>query len=215
MPTADAIVPSEPRCYALRVGWFEVGIVVSVMASGCAESSPAMQSQARSSSSASAIPLASKATASSAAATALVDLHPLTISFQGKPIARLFADGRTESAGQNAPGTVLVPGPTLHADGTMVMTKAGVTARLDDKGEIYVIQPPGVTPHEPLFGRITGDELKLTSSDQLWSVRVRGNLIEFGKDNSSQIDGDVTQNMRHTALVMAAAFYIDGAIAAP
>jgi hypothetical protein len=195
------------------VDWLDVGIVVvSVIATGCAESSPATTSQAGS---ASATPRASMATPSSAAAPALVDLYPLTISFRGKPIARLFADGRTESAGQNAPGTVLVPGPTLHADGTMVMTKGGVMARLSDNGEIYVVQPPGVTPHEPLFGRITGDELKLTSSDQPWSVRVRGNMIEFGKENSSQIDGDVTPSTRHTALVMAAAFYIDGAIAPP
>lgn len=97
----------------------------------------------------------------------------------------------------------------------MAMTKAGVGARIDDNGQIYVLQPPGVTPREPLFGRITGDELKLEGSAQPWSVRVRGNLIEFGKDNSSQIDGEVTPSMRHTALVMAAAFYIDGAIAAP
>jgi hypothetical protein len=34
-------------------------------------------------------------------------------------------------------------------------------------------------------------------------------------DNSSRIDGDVTPTRRHTALVMAAAFYIEGAIAAP
>jgi hypothetical protein len=38
-------------------------------------------------------------------------------------------------------------------------------------------------------------------------------MIEFGENNSSQIDGDVTPGVRHTALVMAAAFYIDGAIA--
>jgi hypothetical protein len=46
-------------------------------------------------------------------------------------------------------------------------------------------------------------------------VRVRGNVIEFGEQNTSQIEGDVTPSMRHTALVMAAAFYIDGGISAP
>lgn len=95
----------------------------------------------------------------------------------------------------------------------MVMTKGGVAARLDDKGDIYVVQPPGVTPHEPLFGRITGDELKYAHSAEPWSVRVHDNLIEFGPDNSSVIDGEVTPSMRRTALVMAAAFSIDGAIA--
>jgi hypothetical protein len=138
-----------------------------------------------------------------------------TISFRGQPIARLFADGRTESAGPNAPGTTLVPGPTLHADGAMVMTRGGVTAQLDDDGAIDVTSPAGATPRTQRFGRIAGDALTLAGSDQPWSVRVRGNLIEFGPDNSSQIDGDVTPSMRHTALVMAAAFYIDTAIAAP
>lgn len=203
----------------MRVARLGVGLALaSIVTAGCSDSQPSIPSAAVPSGSAVASPPASSAAASSSAASSslaapLIDIQPLTISFQGKPIARLFADGRTESSGQNAPGTVLAPGPTLRADGTIVMTKGGVTARLDDKGNIYVIQPPGVSPPEPLFGTITGDELKLAKSDQPWSVRVRGNMIEFGKDNSSQIDGDVTPSMRHTALVMAAAFYIDGAIA--
>ena len=79
-------------------------------------------------------------TSASAPAAAVIDLRPLTISFRGSPIARLFADGRTESAGPNAPGTILVPGPTLHADGTITMTKRGVTARIDGNGDIYVVE---------------------------------------------------------------------------
>lgn len=144
-----------------------------------------------------------------AAPAPLIDLRPFAISFRGQPIARLFADGRTESAGQNAPGTTLTPGPTLHADGTIAMNKGSVTARLDASGDIYVINP-GASPH--LFGHIAGDELSFAGSDRPWSVRVRGNMIEFGEANSSQIDGDVTPSVRHTALVMAAAFTIDGAI---
>lgn len=175
-------------------------LVMTVVTLGCAKSSPPTPSQATS--------------ASSVAAAPRVDLRPLTISFRGRTIARLFADGRTESAGPNAPGTALVPGPTLHADGTMVMTKGGVTARLDDEGNVYVVAPGGAGPREQLFGRIAGDRLTVAGSDQPWSARVRGNMIEFGEDDSSQIDGDVTPSMRHTALVMAAAFTIDGAIAA-
>ncbi len=198
----------------LPLGRFSLGFaVLCIVASGCAKSPPPGASQGSASSSASSSSPMSSALASSAAPAALIDLQPLTISFQGKVIARLFADGRTESAGQNAPGTALAPGPALRPDGTMVMTKGGVAARLDESGNIYVLQPPGVSPREPLFGRISGNELKLEGSDQPWSVRVRGNLIEFGKDNSSVIDGEVTPSMRHTALVMAAAFYIDGAIA--
>lgn len=198
----------------LQIGF----VVVSFAVGGCASSSP---SQAAASASAAAAPAASSAAAAPAAssgtvapvassgAASLVDLSPLTISFRGKLIARLFADGRTESAGQNAPGTVLLPGPTLRADGTMQMTRGGVTARLDDKGEIHVIEPTGA---QHSFGRIVGDELHFAGSELPWSVRVRGNLIEFGKDNSSVIDGDVTPGMRHTALLMAAAFTIDNAI---
>jgi hypothetical protein len=152
---------------------------------------------------------------SSSPAAAQVDLQPLTVSFRGQPIARLFADGRTESAGPNAPGSALVPGPTLHADGTMVMTRAGVTARLDDKGDIYVLWPSGGSSRKQLFGRITGDQLSMAGSEQPWSVRVRGNLIEFGPENTSQLEGEVTPGMRHAALVMTAAFYIDGAIPPP
>lgn len=156
----------------------------------------------------------SKSSSSSSPAAALIDLRPLTVSFDGQPIARLFADGRTESAGPNAPGSTLVPGPTLHADGTMVMTRGGVTARLDDKGDIYVLWPAGASSPSRLVGRITGDQFSMAGSKQPWSVRVRGNLIEFGPENTSQLDGDVTPGMRHAALVMAAAFYIDGAIPA-
>lgn len=43
-------------------------------------------------------------------------------------------------------------------------------------------------------------------------MRVQGNVIEFGEQNSSQIEGTATPSLRHTVLVMAAAFYIDGAI---
>jgi len=150
--------------------------------------------------------------AAGVAAAPLVDIRPVVISFRGQPIARLFADGRTESAGPNPPGAALTPGPTLHADGTITMTRGGVTARLDDHGDIFVMNP-GASPQ--LFGRITGDQLAFSGSDRPWSVRVRGDMIEFGEDNSSQIEGDVTPTMRRTALVMAAAFYIDGAIAAP
>jgi hypothetical protein len=145
----------------------------------------------------------------------VVDVRPITISFRGEPIARLFADGRTESAGPNAPGTALLPGPTIHADGTIALTKGGITARIDDKGDIYVGSPSGAKPREQLFGRISGDQFTFAGSARPWDVRVRGNLIEFGENNSSRIDGDVTPSIQHTALVMAAAFYIEGALVSP
>jgi len=127
----------------------------------------------------------------------------------------MFADGRTESAGPNAPGKGLLPGPTIHADGTIALTKGGITARIDNKGDIYVTGPSGANPREQLFGRISGDQFTFAGSARPWSVRVQGNMIEFGENNSSQIDGNVTPSIRHTALVMAAAFYIEGALATP
>lgn len=143
----------------------------------------------------------------------VIELQPLTITFRGQPIGRLFADGRTESAGPNAPGTVpLVPGPTLHADGTITLTTPGVTARLEATGDISVMDGRGTTPRAQRFGRIEGDQFTFAGSTRPWSVRVRGNVIEFGEDNSSQIEGEVTPGVRHTALVMAAAFYVDGAV---
>jgi hypothetical protein len=145
----------------------------------------------------------------------VVDLRPITISFRGEPIARLFADGRTESAGPNAPGTGLVPGPTIHADGTIALTKGSVTARIDDKGDIHVAGPRGANPREQLFGHISGDQFTFAGSAKPWDVRVQGNLIEFGEHDSSQIDGNVTPSIRHTALVMSVAFYIEGALATP
>lgn len=178
-------------------------IVTAMFLAACSSSAPRTQSQPEPTASVTVPP------------AALIDLRPLTISFRGLPIARLFADGRSESAGANAPGTDLVAGPTFHADGTIVMTKGGVTARIDDKGDIYVVGSADANPREQLFGRIADDQLKLAGSSRPWDVRVQGNLIEFGEQNTSQIDGTVTPSMRHTVLVMAAAFYIDGAIAAP
>ena len=147
-------------------------------------------------------------------AVPVIDVRPLTITFRGQPIARLFADGRTESAGPNAPGSdvPLVPGPTLHADGTIVTTTPGVTARLDAAGDVLVVDARGAAPRELRLGRIAGDQFRFTGSTRPWSVRVQGSLVEFGEGNSSQIEGEVTPTVRHTALVMAAAFYIEGLI---
>ena len=146
----------------------------------------------------------------------VIDIRPMTISFRGEPIARLLADGRTESAGPNAPGKGLLPGPTIHADGTIAMTKGGVTARIDAKGDIYVAgSSGGANPREQLFGHISGEQFTFAGSTRPWDVRVQGDLIELGQHDSSQIEGNVTPSMRRTALAMAVAFYIEGALAKP
>src|SRR3954466_3479436 len=62
------------------------------------------------------------------AAAMVIDVRPITITFRGLPIARPLADGRTEAVGDNPPGGAMSPGPTLHADGTVQLTKSGATA---------------------------------------------------------------------------------------
>lgn len=172
--------------------------VITSFALGCSASSP---------------PRPDLATGTTAAPAAVVELRPITIAFRGAPIARLFADGRTESAGASAPGSDLVAGPSLHADGTITLTRPGATARLDAAGDIYVTT--SAAPGEALVGRITGDHFTFAGSDRPWSVRVEDDLVWFSETDNSQIEGVVTPGVRHTVLVMAAAFYIEGALAAP
>ena len=139
----------------------------------------------------------------------LIDVRPITVTFGGRPIARLLADGRTESVGKNPPGGAMSPGPTLHADGTIQFTKGGLTARISRGGEIYVSNPG---PKEELFARIAGDHLGI--GDEKNGVHVHGDMIAFdnGRDDVGKIEGAVDAGMRRTALVMTAAFFIDSAI---
>jgi hypothetical protein len=142
-------------------------------------------------------------------AVPLIDVRPITITFGGRPIARLLADGRTESVGENPPGGPMSPGPTLHADGTIQLTKAGLTARISSGGEIYVSNPG---PKEELFGRIAGEHL--TVGDEKNGVHVAGDMMVFdnGRDDVGKIEGVVDAGMRRTALVMLSAFFIDKSI---
>jgi hypothetical protein len=93
------------------------------------------------------------------------------------------------------------------------MTKGGVTARLDDTGHLWVLDPRGGNVREEPFGRIVDDTLLSPEPEHRWRARVHGDMIEFGPDDTSQIEGEVTPAVRHTALVMTAAFLIENAIA--
>ncbi|MCE9578721.1 MAG: hypothetical protein K8W52_36690 [Deltaproteobacteria bacterium] len=148
------------------------------------------------------------ATAPAPAVAALIDIRPITINFRGQPIARLFADGRTEAVGNNPPGGAMSPGPTLHADGTIQLTKGGRTARVTTDGEIVVASPGG---KEAPFGRIVGDHLTLGEAPA--GVHADGDMLVFdnGRDDVGQIVGPVDAGMRRTALVMTAAFFADSA----
>jgi hypothetical protein len=148
----------------------------------------------------------SSSSSATAPAAPLIDVRPITITFGGRPIARLLADGRTESVGENPPGGAMAPGPTLHADGTIQLTKGGLTARISRGGEIYVVNPG---PKEELFARIAGEHL--TIGDAKNGVHIDGDMMVFdnGRDDVGKIEGVVDAGMRRTALVMLAAFFIE------
>ncbi len=180
-------------------------LLVAAVATACASASPP-PSQA---------PRQAPPPSARAVRGAILELTPLTISFRGHPIARLRADGRSEAVGPNSPGegATFVPGPTLHADGTVVLTKGGFTARVERDGAIYVVSPPGQDPREHLFGRIAGDQLELASSTMPWAARIEGTTLVFnGGTPPNEIEGATDARARHTALVMTAAFFIDMSI---
>jgi hypothetical protein len=138
-------------------------------------------------------------------------LGEMTIRFQRNPIAKLHADGRTESVGDHKPGkdAIFSPGPRLHADGSIDLTKGVYKARVDASGRIFVVGPKA---SQQLFGRIAGDEL-LTASGEI-SVHIFGNkLVQFTDGKPTTVLGVIDPlSMKRTALVMTAAFFIDIAI---
>lgn len=145
----------------------------------------------------------------------IIALMDLTLTQEGRPIASLHADGRTEGTEPDASGkpAYFVPGPTLHGDGTIDLTKGQFTARVDRDGQVYVVAPASQGGRAQLFGRISGNALTLANSAQPWTVRVDGDSIRFnGPGLPNRIEGEVDDRVRHTALVMTAAFFINLAI---
>jgi hypothetical protein len=145
----------------------------------------------------------------------ILELKPLTVLFQGMPIARLYEDGRTESVGNNPPGkdATFSPGPTLHEDGTIVLTKSGFTARVEPDGDIFVVGPPGAAQPARLYGRLSGDQI-VTVDAHVSGVRLEGaELVMFYDAKPTNVIGVVDPpSMGRTALVMTAAFFIDLAL---
>ena len=146
---------------------------------------------------------------------AIIEIQELTIRFEGFPIARLHADGRTESVGNEKPGkdAKFSPGPTLRADGTIELTKGGMKARVEADGDIFVISPPAAGQPEQLYGRVTGDRLE-TKRGADTGVRLEGSkLVAFyeGKP-TSELGVIEPPTMGRTALILTAAFFMDLAI---
>jgi hypothetical protein len=131
----------------------------------------------------------------------------MTITWEGHPIAKLFADGRTESAGPNAPGTTLAAGPTIHADGT-IQLRGGVTARMAPDGEIFAKNPGMPEQH---FARIANNRLEIAEV----VILADGATVRYERAPGTvigTIDGTVDDRRRQTALLMTATFFIDMAI---
>lgn len=147
----------------------------------------------------------------------VIDMRPITILFEGRPIAKLLADGRLESVAEGGPGDSLKPGPTLRSDGTIIFNKGGFTARVEPSGAIYVVSPAGAVPRERLFGQITGNYLSIGTSEGNKGIRVDGAALAFDEPPHGligTIEGAVDDGLRRTALVMTAAYFIDMSIIA-
>ncbi|MEM9491812.1 MAG: hypothetical protein AAGC55_21890, partial [Myxococcota bacterium] len=145
----------------------------------------------------------------------IIALMSMTIVQEDRPIARLHADGRAEGTEPDSTGKParFVRGPTLHSDGTITLTKGGFTARVERDGKIYVVSPPRQGSREFLFGRISGHQLQLANSQESWYVRIEDDIIRFNRPGlPNRIEDVVDDQMRHTALVMVAAFFIDMSI---
>src|SRR6185503_8565453 len=96
-------------------GW----MLVAALGAGCSSGQPGPTVEVTPSAPATEAPTATPPAAASAA-TPVLAVKPLAIAWaDGKPLARLLADGRTEAVTPEGGWTA---GPTLRADGTIVMT---------------------------------------------------------------------------------------------
>lgn len=147
----------------------------------------------------------------------IIAVQALTVRFEGTPIARVHADGRTESVGNSAPGpdATFTPGPTLHADGTIELTKGGFKVRVDTDGDVFLVSPPAAGQPDRLAWRLAGDRV-VSANDPDTGVRLEGaTLVMFADDKPTGRIGDVDPpSAGRTALILSAAFYLDASITA-
>lgn len=146
-----------------------------------------------------------------AAAAAVIDLVPLA-AYQGRdPVWRLHADGRLETVALDEAGKwtgAWTPGPELAADGTIRFPRPPfpqeVTARITAGGEIRPC------PDQPVWGRIEGDRVTITSQeDWLFRIDVGGTMRTNGSSLPPEhITGAVDARSRRTALIASAALFL-------
>lgn len=198
---------SSPRAGRLigGVAWRATWLCGALLGAACSSSSPTSSPSAK-----------PDPATTAPAPRAVIEVKELTIRFQGMPIARLHADGRTESVGDTRPqdGT-FSPGPRLHGDGTIELTEAGFKARVEDDGDIFIVGPADAGQPDQLFGRISGDKL-LTGRGDGTGVRLESSqLVMFHESKVTNVIGAIEPpTMGRTALIMTAAFFIELAITA-
>ncbi len=138
-----------------------------------------------------------------------LELGEVTVSFQGHPIARLHADGTTESVADAKPGpdAVMAPGPLLHPDGTIALAlHPAYSVRVERHGAVSVLGPAGEQP----VGQITGESFTYVSTPSAWAFRFEGDSLNWGGNGPlSQVTGATTPGLRRTVLALVAAFSID------
>lgn len=146
-----------------------------------------------------------KATAASLAQPApRLALGELTVTFDGKPIARLHADGTSESVGNRPPGSPMTPGPTLHADGTVTFTGSYVTLCLEADGMLRLRSRDS----DEEIAAITSDALNFTTTPDD-PIRFDGDILLLpGGADRNRVTGATNANLRVTTLVLTAAFYL-------
>lgn len=138
-------------------------------------------------------------------------LGELTVTFDGTPIARLHADGTSESVDKRPPGSPMTPGPTLHADGTVTFTGSDVTLHLEADGTLRLHSRES----DEVLATITATALVFTTTpDQ--PIRFDGDILWLpGGADRNRVAGAATAALRVTALVLTAAFYVAPSLAAP
>lgn len=168
-------------------------LVVATLLFGCSSSSaPA--------------PVSNVATNAAPAAPPVLELGELTLTFDGKPIAHVHADGRTESVRHGGPDDPMVPGPTFHADGTISTRDGGQSLRVDADGDIHLLSASS----DEVVARVTSDALTFTHSPGE-PIRLDGDVLLLpGGADRNRVVGATTPGLRRTMLVVTAVYYFLG-----
>ncbi len=136
----------------------------------------------------------------------MLELGELTLTFDGKPIAHVHADGRTESVSHGGPGDPMVAGPTFHADGTISSPRGEQSLRVDAAGDIHLLSPSS----DEVVAHVTSDTLTFRSNPGE-PIRLEGDVLLLpGGADRNRVVGATTPGLRRTMLVVTAVYYFLG-----